>query len=67
MNKIYNKIKPPLYSRAAFELNIFRGNNAPPQQVNIYGVGDIGLDLGKLIMNAIKASKHPWVLSGIYM
>jgi hypothetical protein len=62
VNKIYNKIKPN--SRAAFQLNIFRGNNAPPQNVNLYGVGDIGLDFGKLIMNGLKASKHPWILSG---
>ena len=29
---------------------------------NQYGVGDIGLDIAKLIMNALKASKHPWIL-----
>jgi hypothetical protein len=62
VNKIYNKIKPN--SRAAFELNMFRGNHAPPQQADLYGVGDIGLDFGKLIMNGLKASKHPWILSG---
>ena len=39
---------------------MFKSHAAPP--TNIYGVGDIGLDIAKLLMNALKQSKHPWTI-----
>jgi small-conductance mechanosensitive channel len=45
-------------------LSMFKGHShsAAAQNANLYGVGDIGLDIAKLIMNALKASKHPWII-----
>lgn len=43
-------------------LNMFKHHNAPVHPSNQYGVGDIGLDIAKLIMNALKQSKHPWTV-----
>jgi small-conductance mechanosensitive channel len=37
-------------------------HTAAAQSHNLYGVSDIGLDIAKLLMNALKSSKHPWIL-----
>ena len=43
-------------------LQMFRNQHHGPAVHNGYGVGDIGLDIAKLLMNALKASKHPWII-----
>ena len=45
-------------------LSMFKNHHhtAAAQSHNLYGVSDIGLDIAKLLMNALKSSKHPWIL-----
>ena len=43
-------------------LQMFRNQHHGPAVHHSYGVGDIGLDIAKILMNALKASKHPWVI-----
>ena len=45
-------------------LSMFKNHHgaATAQSHNLYGVSDIGLDIAKLLMNALKSSKHPWIL-----
>ena len=45
-------------------LSMFKNHHhtVAAQGHNLYGVSDIGLDIAKLLMNALKSSKHPWIL-----
>jgi hypothetical protein len=52
------KIRPSLPLSA---LNMFKSHHRSPTPADLYGAVD-GLDIAKIITNAMKASKHPWML-----